>query len=99
MHVGVLELELRLHGCRSLKEKRSVVRSLIDRLRHTFGASVAEVDGQNEWQRAVIGAAIVSGDRLLVERFLNEMIDFAEAHAGAEIVAIGTEIVSGSPTE
>lgn len=97
MHVGVLELELRLSGCHSLKEKRSVVRSLIDRLRHTYGASVAEVDAQNEWQRAVIGATIVSGDRALVQRFLDEMIDFAERHGHAEITGIGSEIVTGSP--
>ncbi len=44
MHVGIVEFEFRLHGCRSLKEKRQVLRSLIDDLRHHFNASVAEVD-------------------------------------------------------
>jgi uncharacterized protein YlxP (DUF503 family) len=42
--IGVLTLELRLESSHSLKEKRHVVQSLKDRLRHKFNVSVAEID-------------------------------------------------------
>ena len=50
--IGVLTLELRLENSHSLKEKRHVVQSLKDRLRHKFNVSVAEIDYQDLWQRA-----------------------------------------------
>ncbi len=97
MHIGILTLELRLDGCRSLKEKRHVVRGLVDRLRHTFGASVAEVAHQNSHTRAQIGAALVSGDRKLAARMVEQMIDFAESNCSAEIVRIESEVLTGEP--
>lgn len=51
---------LHLHGTRSLKEKRSVVKSVLARLRNEFNVSSAEVDAQEAYERAVIGVACVS---------------------------------------
>lgn len=93
MRVGLVELTLRLHGCRSLKEKRQVVRSLVDRLRHHFNTAVAEVDYQDEHERALIGIAVVSSDKALVERLLEEVIDYAENNTEAELVGIQTEVL------
>ncbi len=93
VHVGIVTLTLRLHGCRSLKEKRHTVRSLIDQLRHQFGASVAECEHQDEWQLAGIGIAMVSGDRRLLERLLEEILDYAEDHTEAEVVGVETEVL------
>lgn len=93
MYIGVLELTLRLDGCRSLKDKRQVVRSLVDQLRHHGRAAVAEVAYQDEHELAGIGVAVVSGDRRMVEQMLADLIDFAEDHAKAEIVGIDTDIL------
>ena len=54
--IGVLTLELRIESSHSLKEKRHVVQSLKDRLRHKFNVSVAEIAHQDLWQRATIAA-------------------------------------------
>jgi uncharacterized protein YlxP (DUF503 family) len=91
--VGVLELEFRIDGCRSLKEKRHHVRSLIDRLRHHFDVSVAETEHQDVWDRAGIGIALISSDRKVVERMIEELIDYAEASTDAELVGIHSEIL------
>src|SRR5260370_14996009 len=57
--IGVLTLELRLENSHSLKEKRHVVKGLRDRLHHKFNVSVAEIDCQDLWQRAVVAAGRV----------------------------------------
>ena len=66
--VGVLTLELRLENSHSLKDKRHVVESLKDRLRHKFNVAVAEIDYQDLWQRAAVAAVTVSPDRAHAER-------------------------------
>ena len=60
MHVAVVQLELHIPTSRSLKEKRAVLRPIVEGLRHRFQISVAEVDYQDKWQRSLIGLAVVS---------------------------------------
>lgn len=60
MHVAVVVVELHIPQSRSLKEKRAVVRPIVEGLRHRFQLSVAEVGYQDKWQRALIGFAVVS---------------------------------------
>ena len=55
MIVGAALVEIHVHGSRSLKQKRGVVRSIVQRVRNRFNVSIAEVDGQGTWQRAVLG--------------------------------------------
>jgi len=60
VHVAVVRLELHIPTSRSLKEKRAVLRPIVEGLRHRFQISVAEVGYQDKWQRALIGMAVVS---------------------------------------
>lgn len=55
-----MQCELHIPTSRSLKEKRAVLRPIVEGLRHRFQISVAEVDYQDKWQRALIGMAVVS---------------------------------------
>ena len=55
-----MQLELHIPTSRSLKEKRAVLRPIVEGLRHRFQISVAEVGYQDKWQRALIGMAVVS---------------------------------------
>ena len=55
-----MQLELHIPASRSLKEKRAVLRPIVEGLRHRFQISVAEVGYQDKWQRALIGMAVVS---------------------------------------
>ena len=83
--VGVLTLELRLENSHSLKDKRQVVLSLKERLRHKFNVAVAEIDYEDLWQRAVVAAVTVSGDRVHAEKVLRSVEDEAAAMLGAEL--------------
>ncbi len=87
MIVGVLEVELLLFGASSLKEKRKVLRSLKDRLRHRFNVSMAEIDGQDLWQRATFAFAVVGSDGGVVARQLQEILDFLDQDTRVEVSA------------
>ena len=83
--IGVLTLELRLESSHSLKEKRHVVQSLKDRLRHKFNVSVAEIDHQDLWQRAALAAVTVSSDHVHAEKLLRSVEDEAAALLGSQL--------------
>ena len=90
MVVGVLRLTLYIHGASSLKDKRQVLRKVVDRLRSRFNVSVAEVGDQDIWQKAVVGITAVANDH----SFVNEVLDKCVRDAGqiAEIVNREMEI-------
>ncbi|MGZ8783062.1 MAG: DUF503 domain-containing protein [Gaiellaceae bacterium] len=68
--VGLLSVELHFPEAHSLKDKRSYVRSAKEQLRHRFGASVAEVDHHDVWQRARLTVAVVTREAGEAERLL-----------------------------
>ena len=70
MLVGVTAWELELHGCHSLKEKRSIITPLLARLRRRLNVSVAETGHQDAWQRAELACAAVGSDRRVIEETL-----------------------------
>lgn len=93
MHVGVLRLTFHVPHARSLKDKRSVVRKLRERIRARFEVSVAEVAAHDLHQRIVLGVAVVSGDADVCERVLGEVARFAELDEVARLTGRETELV------
>ena len=73
MIVGLIRWQLTIPGCQSLKEKRMVVRSLKDRIRHRFNVSVSETDHQDVWTRAELSVAVVTGERAFAETVLDKV--------------------------
>ena len=95
MSVGVCRLKIHIPGSRSLKDKRSVVKSLIARLRKQFNLSVAEVDDHELWQMATIGMACVSQHNNRVDEVINAAISLIERDLPTiEIVEKEMEIFS-----
>ena len=92
--VGVLTLELRLEHSHSLKDKRHVVKGLKDRLRHKFNVSVAEIDGQDLWQRATLAAVTVSSSHDFAEKVLHSVEREAAALLGAALADANVEWLS-----
>ncbi len=86
MVVGAALIELHVHGSHSLKEKRGVVQSIKGRLRHRFNVAVAEVGGQDTWQRALLGLGAVGSDRTRVRQVLAQSIVFVEELHLAEVL-------------
>ena len=92
MVVASCTWELALPGCSSLKEKRSVVRSLRDRLRSRFNVSVAETGLQDVHGRAELTIALVSSDGRQVESILDKADRLVESHGGALIVRVRRDV-------
>lgn len=85
MTVGVCRLTLHLPESRSLKDKRSVVKSVLDRL-GAKNVSAAEVDAHDLWQRAELGFAVVSRDRAGAESALRAALADIEGWTGLKSV-------------
>jgi uncharacterized protein YlxP (DUF503 family) len=84
--------ELALPGCASLKEKRSVIRSLRDRLRARLNVSVAETGLQDVHTRAQLSIALVASDGRLAQSLLDKADRLVESHGGASIVRVTQEV-------
>ena len=86
MVVGTLRVEFLLHDNRSLKGKRKIVRSMIDKVKHKFNAAVAEIGSNDKWQKIEIGISTVGNDRRHIDASLNTILVFLESLYLAEIV-------------
>jgi uncharacterized protein YlxP (DUF503 family) len=93
MILGAALVELRIQGSRSLKDRRGVVQSIKRRVRNRFNLSVAEVGGQDTWQRAVIALAAAGSRAHIVRAELSKAVDFIEELHLAEVVGSEIEIV------
>ena len=92
MVVGTLKIILHLHDNRSLKGKRKVVRSMVDKVKHKFNVSIAEVGSNDKWQRIELGVSAVGNDRRHIDSSLNNILDYMDTLYLAEIVDSSVEI-------
>ena len=86
MIIGVLQAELYLQGCLSLKEKRMIVKSLKDRVSRKFNVSVAELDYLDKWQRALIAFATVSNSKKHTDKVLQKIIQLLDNEISFELI-------------
>lgn len=93
MIVGAAVVELHVHGSQSLKQKRGVVRSIVQRLRNRFNVSVAEIGGQGTWQVAVLGIVSTGSDRKYVRGQLDQALAYVEELHLAEVTGGDVELI------
>jgi uncharacterized protein YlxP (DUF503 family) len=86
MHVAHVRVRLLLRESRSLKDKRQVVRSILDRLRNGFNVSAAEVDALDHRQLAVLGFAAVGPEERMVQGTLDAIVAALRSHPVAEFL-------------
>ena len=106
MHAAAVCFDLHVPESRSLKAKRAAVRPIVDGIRHRFHVSVAEVDHLEQWQRAAIGVAVVSGSVTQLEQVLDSIERFVDAADDVEVIDVertwlelgGSEIFGESET-
>jgi uncharacterized protein YlxP (DUF503 family) len=91
MVVGTLRFVIQIPGAGSLKGKRHVVRKVIERAKARFNVSIAEVDDNDLWQKAVIGVAAVGNDRAFVNEVLDKVLHSVDT-SGAECHLVSHEL-------
>ena len=86
MIVCSCEIEILIYESNSLKEKRHVIKSIIERIKSKFNASVAEVGYNELWNRSIIGVAVVSNNRNLCDASISKIISFVDNDERVEIL-------------
>jgi uncharacterized protein YlxP (DUF503 family) len=92
MVVGSLKARLLVRGSRSLKDKRQVVRSILDRVRHQFHVAAAEVDTQDDYRVVTLGFATVGAEHGPVRQALQAIADALRVHPVAEYLGGDIEV-------
>ena len=85
MIIGTCTVTLRIPWASSLKEKRMVIKSLMDRMKNKFNISVAEVEEQDNHKTAVIGFACVTNETAHANSIIDKVMIFIEDNTEAEI--------------
>ncbi len=86
MHVALLQVRLHIPDASSLKEKRQVVKSILDRARHRFHVAAAETDEQDIHRIAVLGFAAVSGSEHHAREVASKLLDALLVHPAARVI-------------
>jgi hypothetical protein len=85
VHVGILQVVLQVPDAHGLKDKRRIVRGLLDRARARFEVAAAEVDDQDLWQSAVVGFACVSNDARQAGQRMAKLLDWIRESPAARV--------------
>lgn len=92
MVIGTAEITIFISESLSLKEKRSILHSLLKRLQNKFNAAVAEVDNQDMWQKATIGVAVIGGTSAHADSQLQHIINMVESDPRIRVIEVATEL-------
>ena len=94
MVVGTLKIEFMLFDNQSLKGKRKVVRSMVDKVKARFNVSIAEVGSNDKWQKIELGISAVGNDRRHIDSSLSHILGFLDALCLAQIVNTEMDIIN-----
>jgi len=86
MIIGACQIELHLPHSGSLKAKRQVLKGLKERLRNHYNISVAEVEGEDLWQRATLGVAVVTNNTRFANQILSQVIEFIQKERAIDLL-------------
>ncbi|ACM22914.1 MULTISPECIES: DUF503 domain-containing protein [Thermotoga] len=92
MNIGVVNLRVRLFGVRSLKEKRGILRRLMNDLRKKYNISISEVGAHDSKNFFEIGIAMVNTDKAFIEKVFDAIIDYLELYPGMEVEEAEREV-------
>ncbi len=91
MIIGSLIAEIFVYESQSLKDKRTVIRSTLQRTRNKFNAAAAEVGDADLWQKATLGVVVIGGDQAHAERQIQRILRFFESDPRLEVVSRAVE--------
>ncbi len=97
MIVGLLTIQIHLHGMGSLKDKRRIVKSLVGRIKARFNFSAAEVAAHDSKAQAFIGLAVVANDTVFINKQLDTVINFVQQDGRFYVGQIEREIFPFTP--
>jgi uncharacterized protein YlxP (DUF503 family) len=98
VHAAAVRFDLHIPESRSLKVKRGAIRPIVDGLRHRYHVSVAEIDHQDQWQRAEIGVALIAESDGHLRDVIDEIERFVARAADIEVLEVEVVHFDGEGT-
>lgn len=86
MYIGVLSLELYFPSVGSLKGKRSILKSVLDKIRSRFNVSAAEIGELDKWQKTICGICMIGNDKDYLGGALQKVLSFVENEKDLEVI-------------
>jgi hypothetical protein len=86
MHVGLLRVDCRIPGSQSLKDKRRVLSSTVERIKRRYNVAACECEYQDQWQRALLAIVTVNTERRNLESTLGHIREFLECSRELDVV-------------
>ncbi len=93
MVVGVMRITLHISGMTSLKEKRSIIKSILTKVKTRFHVAASETDRQDEWNYCEMGFSCVTNEGPHADSILGKIVRFIESDARVEIIDIDSETI------
>lgn len=87
-------MSLLIHDNQSLKGKRMVIKSMIEKVKNRFNVSIAEVGENDLWQRSEIGFCAIGNDKAFVNSVVDKVVDFIEGLHTAEVIGHEIELIN-----
>lgn len=97
MNAAALQFELRIPHSESLKEKRAVLRPLVEGLRRQLSVSVSEIDHQDKWQRVALGVAVVAPDGGRLDSLIERIRRYVDDNLEVEVCEVAVYYMEESP--
>lgn len=94
LHIGILQFTLEIPYAESLKDKRSVVKSLKDRLRRSYNVSISEIEDLDECTVATLGAVVAGSDTAHVNSTMDHLVNLLQDWRDGSLVDHQLEIIS-----
>lgn len=94
LHIGILQFTLEIPYAESLKDKRSVVKSLKDRLRRSYNVSISEIEDLDEMTVATLGAVVAGSDTAHVNSTMDHLVNALQDWRDGSLVDHQLEIIT-----
>ncbi|MEA1974534.1 MAG: DUF503 domain-containing protein [Bacillota bacterium] len=91
MVILLINIKLRLYAVNSLKEKRSIIKSIIEKLKNKYNISISEIEYQNMHRESRIGIVAISSSFIFLEKEFDKIIKFIDGDPRIEIIDIERE--------
>jgi uncharacterized protein len=91
--VGIMVLDLHSNSSHSLKEKRQIVSSIKEKLKHKFNISLIESDYQDLWQKIQISIAMIANSKAIIEKAFDQIENFIFLNYPVQLVTVNKEFI------
>ncbi|MBI1820511.1 MAG: DUF503 domain-containing protein [Nitrospirae bacterium] len=93
MIIGILSVSIHIPGSQSLKDKRQVIKSVMERTRNKFNVAIAEIGDNNLWQKAVLGIVCIGNEKKFINQVIDSVLNFIRSFPSLSLIDFQIELL------